>query len=202
MGSSYLAAIAGVMAFYEIASQLMDYQFKLASQVFPDVNQTQAFLADVYFYANVVSVSVQFFLVSFILRVFGLTTALLILPVALIGGATGFLLSPSLLTVSLMVIFDNGLNYSLQQTARESLFVPRSRDEKYKARAFINMFVQRFAKGLGIVGVLGLGALGFASRSLSVITIGILILLALCGLFAGRRYSSFSNSDTKDRYAA
>jgi hypothetical protein len=35
-----------------------------------------------------------------------------------------------------------------------------------------------------------------------VVTVGILVLLALCGLFAGRRYSSFSNSDTKDRYAA
>jgi AAA family ATP:ADP antiporter len=200
--SKYLLAIAGMMAFYEITSQVLDFQFKLASQTFPDAEQTQAFLADVYFYANLLSVAVQFLAVSFVLRFLGLTTALLILPVALIGGAGGFMLAPSLWTVSLMVILDNGLNYSMQQTARESLFTPLSREAKYKARAFINMLVQRLAKGFGIVGVIALEALGFGARSLGALAIGALILLALCGWYAGRRFPELGEKAQPDRYAA
>jgi AAA family ATP:ADP antiporter len=202
VSSKYLLAIAGMMAFYEVTSQVMDFQFKLASQTFPDAEQTQAFLADIYFYANLLSVAVQFLAVSFVLRALGLTTALLILPVALLGGAGGFMLAPSLWTVSLMVILDNGLNYSLQQTARESLFTPLSREAKYKARAFINMFVQRLAKGLGIVGVIGLEALGFGVPSLSAVAIGSLIFLALCGWYAGRRFPELCEETQPDRYAA
>jgi AAA family ATP:ADP antiporter len=200
--SWYLVAIVGIMGLYEVASQLMDYQFKLASQGFGSVEQTQAFMANVYFYANLLSVFVQFFLVSFIMRNYGLTTSLLVLPVSLIAGAIGFAAAPSLLTVSLMVILDNGLNYSLQQTARESLFTPTSRDEKYKARAFINMFVQRVAKGLSIFLALGFAALGFGLRSLSVATLATLVTLALCGLYAGRRYAGRVRAGEQDQYAA
>ncbi len=46
-----------------------------------------------------------------------------------------------------------------------------SRDEKYKARAFTNMFIQRLAKGISIVGALGLAAAGVAPRWLSIATI-------------------------------
>ena len=202
LASKYLAAIVGIMASYEIASQLMDYQFKLSSQGFSSVQATQAFLANVYFYANMVSVGVQFFLVSYIMRTFGVVTALLVLPVSLIVSAAGFAAAPSLLTVSLMVVFDNGLNYSLQQTARESLFTPTSRDEKYKARAFINMFVQRVAKGVSIFTALGFTALGLGMRSISGATIATLIVLAWCGIYAGRRFYRMSREEDQDRYAA
>jgi ATP:ADP antiporter, AAA family len=202
LASRYLAAIVGIMAFYEITSQLMDYQFKLASQSFGSVQATQAFMANVYCYANLLSVFVQFFLVSYILRSWGIVTALLVLPVSLVISALAFAASPSLTTVSLMVIFDNGLNYSLQQTARESLFTPASRDEKYKARAFINMFVQRVAKGVSIFATLGLAAIGVGFRSLSAATIVTLVLLALCSIYAGRRFSRLEANADRDRYAA
>ena len=202
LASRYLAAIVGIMAFYEIASQLMDYQFKLASQGFGSVQATQTFMANVYFYANLLSVFVQFFLVSYILRSLGIVTGLLVLPVSLAISAAVFAASPSLTTVSLMVIFDNGLNYSLQQTARESLFTPTSRDEKYKARAFINMFVQRVAKGVSIFVALGLAAIGVGLRSLSAATIVTLVLLTLCSIYAGRRFPRLEANADRDRYAA
>jgi ATP:ADP antiporter, AAA family len=200
--SRYLMAIVGIMAFYEIASQLMDFQFKLFSQEFRSVQATQAFMANVYFYANLLSVVVQFFVVSFILRTFGIVTGLLVLPVSVMISAAAFAAGPSLQTVSLMVIFDNGLNYSLQQTARESLFTPVSRDEKYKARAFINMFVQRVAKGISIFVTLGFAAIGFGARSLSVATITTLLLLALCSVYAGRQFSNLAGREDHNRYAA
>jgi AAA family ATP:ADP antiporter len=48
-------------------------------------------------------------------------------------------------------IADNALNYSVNQSARESLYVPASALEKYQAKAFIDIFVQRSAKAVGVV---------------------------------------------------
>ena len=45
---------------------------------------------------------------------------------------------------------DNGFSYSINQSAKEALYVPTTREEKYKAKAFIDMFVQRFAKALAV----------------------------------------------------
>jgi ATP:ADP antiporter, AAA family len=195
--SPYLAAIVGIMASYEIASQIMDYQFKLASETITGVANTQAFMAQVYFIANMLAVIVQLFLVSFIMRKFGVITALLVLPVALIASSAAFFAVPTLFVASFMVISDNGLNYSVQQTARESLYSVTTPEEKYKARAFTSMFVQRLAKGAAIFVLLALAALAIPARYLSVLTIAIVLAMVWCAIYAGRRFAEKSEEPEK-----
>ncbi len=190
--SRYLLAIVIIMASYEIASQVVDYQFKLQTQALEGVAATQAFMTNVYFYANFLSVIVQFFVLSLLMRKFGVKPALLILPVAILASSMAFVAVPTLIVASLMVVSDNGFNYSIQQTARESLYAVTTRDEKYKARAFTNMLVQRFAKGIAIVGVLGLGLVGVAARWLGVITIVAMITMIAASIYAGRRFAERS----------
>lgn len=187
--SRYLAGIAGIMGAYEIASQLMDYQFKLAAENMSGVQATQAFITDVYLYASLLAVFTQLFLVGGVMRKFGPGVALLVLPVTIIAGSLGFLAMPSLATVSLLVIFDNGLSYSIQQTGRESLYLATSSDEKYKGRAFISMFVQRTAKGLSIFGVILLGSAGVTAQYLSLLTIAVMGTMLLLSVEAGRHYA-------------
>jgi ATP:ADP antiporter, AAA family len=195
--SRYLLAIVIIMASYELASQVMDFQFKLRTETLEGVTNTQAFMANVYFFANLLSVVVQFFLVSLIMRKFGITAALLVLPLAILGSSTAFILVPTLLVSSLLVISDNGLNYSIQQTARESLYVVTSRDEKYKARAFTNMLVQRVAKGVGIFGILGLRFVGTEARWLSLITITVVAAMILASIYAGRQFAARSAAEER-----
>jgi AAA family ATP:ADP antiporter len=177
------------MAVYEITSQMMDFLFKRATQTFSGAQATQAFMADVYFYANLVAVVVQLFLVSLIMRKLGLTVALLVLPAAVLISSFLYLAVPVLMVASLLVISDNGLNYSIQQTARETLYVPTTPDEKYKARAFTNMFVQRFAKGLSIFLVIGVIHAGISVRLIAVTTVLLAVGMALLGIFCGRRFA-------------
>lgn len=200
--SPYLAAIMGIMTCYEIASQLMDYQFKHSVELLEGVEATQSFMTNVYFYANVLSVVMQIFLVSVILRRFGATVALLIMPVAIAISSLGFLAVPTMYMASLLVISDNGLNYSLQQTTRESLYVVTSPEEKYKARAFTNMFVQRAAKGVSIVGSLGLIALKVDSRYFSLITITAMAVMIACSVYAGRRFERLAAAEAVEEKAA
>ncbi|MBI2822056.1 MAG: hypothetical protein HYX74_07505 [Acidobacteria bacterium] len=198
--SKYLLAILGIMAFYEVASQLMDYQWSSLAEQVQGVTQTQEFMANVYFYANTLAMIVQLLLVSLVMRKFGLVVALLVLPIAAFGSSAVFLAVPTLVASSLLIVSDNGLNYSIQQTARETLYVPTGPDEKYKARAFTNMFVQRLAKGLGIMIPIFLGIGALAVRYLSLITIPAVILMALCGIYAGRRFDE--KDETKESLAA
>ncbi len=186
MRSRYLAAIVGIMAFYEMASQVMDYQLSIMMEDLSGVAATQVGFTDVRFYTNALSVIVQFFFVSLVMRRLGLVAALLVLPLSIFGFSAAFLAVPTLFAASCMNISHNGLNYSIQQTARESLYVVTTPDEKYKARAFTNMFVQRLAKGLSIFLMMGLQLLHVQIQYLSIITIVVATAMAFCSIFAGR----------------
>lgn len=198
--SRYLTAILLIMASYEIASQVMDYQFKRGTEGLAGVEATQAFMTNVYFYANTLSVVVQFFLVSLIMRKLGIVPALLVLPLAIVGSSIAFLIMPTLWVGSLLVISDNGLNYSIQQTARETLYVVTTPEEKYNARAFTTMFMQRFAKGIAIFLVMALSTLSIAPRYLSIVTLAIVAIMAFSGIYAGRRFTE--KSALEDQAAA
>jgi AAA family ATP:ADP antiporter len=195
MRSKYLAAIVGIMAFYEIGSQIVDYQFSYLAEQVSGEAETLSFVANVRLYANGLAVIVQLFFVSLIMRRLGLAAALVVLPLAMFSCSIAFLAFSSVVVASLLHIFDNGLNYSLQQTARESLYVVTTPDEKYKARAFTNMLMQRLAKGFSILLVMWITALHVDLRYLSLIAIVAAILMALCGIYAGRRFEQKSKLD-------
>ena len=98
---------------------------------------------------------------------------------------------PILWVGSFLNTADNGFSYSINQSAKETLYVPTSRDEKYKAKAFIDMFVQRFAKALAV----GLSLLittlftAFSTiRWLSLFTMIIVIVWIFAVRYAGRKF--------------
>ena len=198
--SRYLFAIMGLMFFYEIGSQVNDYQFSRFTEDLEGLAETQAYVVNASFYANLLAVIVQLFLVSLIMRKLGITAALLFLPFALIASSTAFFMVPTLVVAMFLFISDNGLNYSIQQTARESLYVVTTPEEKYKSRAFTNMFIQRLAKGLGIFILIGLGMLGLkgtSTRFLGIITIIVMGVLVVLSIYAGRQFSRMEEQEAK-----
>jgi AAA family ATP:ADP antiporter len=90
---------------------------------------------------------------------------------------------------------DNGLNYSINQSARESLYTPLSRDEKYKAKAFIDMFLYRTAKvvAIGLALLLGSVVEEFtAVRLLSFLTIALAVVWISIARYAGDRFRAMT----------
>ncbi|MEE9554954.1 MAG: Npt1/Npt2 family nucleotide transporter [candidate division Zixibacteria bacterium] len=148
--SRYLLSIVAIVGLYEIASTIMDFQFSATIEHYLDGPAIGKQFSTIFTITNWVSMFVQFFLTGFIMTRFGVKTALLILPFAVLLGSTGFLVIPVLWVGSFLNTADNGFSYSINQSAKETLYVPASRDEKYKAKAFIDMFIQRFAKVLAV----------------------------------------------------
>lgn len=151
--SRYLIGIATLIVLYEVVSNIVDFQLSAAVQQFiRDGPERDAFFGLLGQATGILSIGVQLFVTTWVLRKWGVATALLFLPVAIFFGSAGFLALPTLALAAFMSASDNGMNYSINQSAKEALYVPTTRDEKYKAKAFIDMFVQRTAK----VGAIGL----------------------------------------------
>ena len=92
---------------------------------------------------------------------------------------------------------DNGFSYSINQSAKEALYVPTSDAEKYRAKAFIDMFVQRFAKAIAVLISLGItfAVTDMSSlRYLSLVTLALLVVWIVAARYAGRQFANLEQS--------
>ncbi len=151
-GSRHLQIIALVIAFAALGATIIDQQLNMAAEASKGASDTDAitgFLAQVTFYLSVIGFVVQVGLTGRIHRSLGLVFALLVLPVSLGATATIILLSGSLWAAAAARVIDTSLRYTLDKTTREVLFLPLPTAVKFRAKPFIDVTVDRFAKALG-----------------------------------------------------
>jgi ATP:ADP antiporter, AAA family len=130
------------------------------------------FYASYYEWTNIVSLAIQAFLVSRIFKRIGIRGSLFILPTISLATFASILTAPVLGVVRVFKIVENSTNYSLQNTVRNALFLPTSREAKYKAKAAIETFCWRFGDVLQ-AGLIFLGTqLHFSVRSFAAVTLG------------------------------
>ncbi len=194
--SRYLLAIVAIVGLYEITSQVLDFQFKATVSHYLDGDAIGEQLSTVYAISNITAMIVQIFLTGFIMTRFGIMIALLILPMTIALGSIGFMVLPILWAGSLLNTADSAFSYSINQSSKEALYVPTTRDEKYKAKAFIDMFVQRFAKVLAIGVSLAITTYftGFSSkRWLSIFTLVVVVLWFIAARYAGKKFHEMTS---------
>jgi ATP:ADP antiporter, AAA family len=152
-------------------------------------------------YVNLLALVLQAFLVSRIFKYAGVRNALFILPIIAATGYTSIALIPILMTVQWTKIFENSTDYSIQNTTRQALFLPTSREAKYKAKQAIDSFFVRFGDmlqaGVVYVGVqLALNVRGFAIVNLVLIGVWFLIVLGI-----RREHQKLTGSEAMDEAA-
>lgn len=195
--SKYLLSIVAIVGLYEIVSTTVDFQFTTTISHFLDGDAIGVQISTIYLISNCVAMFVQLFLTSFIMTRFGVKTALFILPAALIFGSLAFLAVPILWVGSFLNTSDSGFAYSINQSARETLYTITSREEKYKAKAFIDMFGQRFAKALAVgvsLAVTTIFTAFSAIRWLSLFNIAVVLLWVMAVRYAGRKFKDVTQS--------
>jgi AAA family ATP:ADP antiporter len=109
----------------------------------------------------------QLFVASRALRYLGVRGSLFILPLLALVNYSVIAIAPVLAVIRWGKILENSTDYSIQNTLRHALFLPTSREAKYKAKSVIDTFCTRFGDVLqaGVVFVgtsIGLGIAGFA----------------------------------------
>ncbi len=193
--SPYLLAIVAIVGIYEIVSTILDFQFTSTVAHYLQGPAIGVQFATIFAITNSVAFLVQLFLTSLIMTRLGVGIALLVLPVAILCGSAGFMIIPILWMGSLLNTADNGFSYSINQSAKESLYVPTTKEEKYKAKAFIDMFLQRFAKALAVGISLGVTVVftDFESiRWLSAVTVPLILIWLFAARYAGRRFAEMT----------
>jgi AAA family ATP:ADP antiporter len=102
-----------------------------------------AFKADYYSYFNLIVLVLQLFFVSRWLRRLGVERALFVAPgLALVGYST-MAIVPVLGVIFWGKVAENSIDYSLQKTVEQTLYLITSREAKYKAKAIIDTIVVR-----------------------------------------------------------
>ncbi len=155
--SRHLIFLSGIMVSAIVVTTLIDFQFNsVVDHQYTDKDDQTAFFSLFFAVLMVISFLLHTFLTNRILRKFGIRTALLIAPFLLLAGS-------AVVFIFMGVLFwwaiglkgaDKSLAHSLNQSVRELLYIPIPPEIKYKAKVFIDMFVNKFAKGIGALLIL------------------------------------------------
>jgi AAA family ATP:ADP antiporter len=138
---------------------------------------------------NVISALIQAFVVSRVIKYFGVRIAILVLPVVAIIGYTSMAFVPLLSFIRGAKLAENSLDYSLQNTTKNALYLPTSREAKYKAKQANDTFFVRFGDVLS-AGVVFAGTtwLGFAPREFALVNVALIAIWLVLAIVIGRMF--------------
>ena len=109
------------------------------------------FYGDFFGWVNLLGFLAQIFAVSRVIKVLGVGGALFVHPVIALVGYTSMIWAPSLALVRNLKIADNATDYSLNNTVKQALWLPTSREAKYKAKQAVDSFFWRAGDVLSAV---------------------------------------------------
>jgi AAA family ATP:ADP antiporter len=144
-----------------------------------------AFYGRYYFWVNVLTALIQALLVSRIVKYAGIAGVLLALPVVAMGAYGSVVAGATFAVIQWAKTAENATDYSVMNTARQMLWLPTSREEKYKAKQAADTFVVRIgdmlSAGLVFAGTtwFGLGLRGFAGANLVLVALWIAVAILL-----------------------
>ena len=143
-----------------------------------------AFKSDYFTYVNAIALGLQLAAVSRIIRYLGVRRALYILPLVALTGYGAMAFVPILGVIFAGKIAENSLDYSVQKTVEQTLFLSTSREAKYKVKAIVDTALVRFGDVLsaGVVWVgsaLALSTFGFIVVNVALVMVWLLVVTRL-----------------------
>jgi AAA family ATP:ADP antiporter len=147
------------------------------------------FYADFFTVVNLTGLLLQLFVVSRVLKYLGIRVALLVLPMIALGGYFIIAFYPILTAVRWAKTAENATDYSLQNTVRQVLFLPTTREEKYKAKQAIDTFFWRAGDVLSAV-LVGVGTawLAFQTKHFAIFNMALVGVWITLALLIGRHH--------------
>ena len=187
-GSRYLLNVSLFLLLFAITSTVLYFQqADIVSRSFPDRGAQTAFFATVDLLVNTLTLVVQLFLTGRIVLWLGVALALSFLPALTIAGFGALAAAPTLGAIAVFQILRRAADYGIARPTREVLFTVVPREDRYKAKSFIDTFVYRLGDQLGAWGVAAFRWLGAGTADLALVAIPIAALWLLNALWLGRR---------------
>lgn len=169
------------------------------------INEAQwigGFMARFQANVNLIGLLLQMFVVSRIFKYIGVRGALFIMPLVSLASYSLISVVPLLAIVRVGKTLENSTDYSIQNTARQALFLPTSREAKYKAKQAIDPFFVRAGDMLQAVVVFASTALAFGVRGIAMLNVVFIALWLLLVVAIVREHKKLVPTETSTEVAA
>ena len=187
VGSPYLSGIAGYVLLMTVMATLVYFtRLQMVAGVADGTDARAALLGSIDMWTQVAVLVLQLTLTGRLIRRFGLGVALAILPVATALGFIGLAIYGSFVVLILLEATNRAVQRGITRPAREALFTVASREDKYKAKAFIDTFIYRAGDVVGAQTEGLLGRLGLAMGGLVSVVLPLALVWAALALWLGR----------------
>jgi ATP:ADP antiporter, AAA family len=193
--SAYLINVSFYILLFAVTSTFLYFQqADIVRQSFADRGARTAFFARIDLWVNVLTLGAQLFLTAQVLRLIGVALTLALLPLVSILGFSTLALQPTIAVLVVYQVIRRAGNFAFARPAREVLFTVLPREDKYKAKSFIDTAIYRLGDQMGAWSYAGLGALGITFTSISVVAVPVSIAWLINGLWLGRRQKVLENA--------
>jgi ATP:ADP antiporter, AAA family len=199
--------IVNTLGEYILASLVTaDVSARIASGAAPAGSEDMligAFYGRFFAWVNFLGFAFQLLLVSRLFKWLGVRGTLFVLPViAAVTYGTAALM-PVLGVITLVKMMENSTDYSINNTTRHALFLPTSREAKYKAKQAIDAFFWRAGDVLQ-AGVVFAGAelLAWTTRGFAAFNLAVVVVWIGIGIGIARQHRKITGEETLPANAA
>lgn len=197
IASSYLLGICGFMLLHAISSTIVYFQqADITAHQFHDRAARTAFFAHLDLSVNILTIIVQIFLTGRLLKWLGVGVTLAFLPLLSTIGFLAMALSPGLALLALFQTLRRAGNFAVTRPAREVLFTVLRREDKYKAKSFIDTFIYRAGDQIGAWSYPLLTWLGLGLTGISWVAAPLAGLWCVLSLWLGRRQATMQRANS------
>lgn len=201
--SRYLLAIGLFGLFLAICGTTVYFQqSEIVNRAFSSLGKAEAknartaYFANIDFYVNIATLVFQWVVVGWLMRRFGLSFTLALLPIAYVVGIVSLATAPTLTVLGIITVLGRSTEYGILNPSREVLFTSVNREDRYKAKSFIDTIVRR--GGDSAVGQIYHGlreSAGFAMTTLSWIVVPIAVAWVALAAFIGRENARITGEE-------
>ncbi len=194
--SSYLMNVSAFLLLFAITSTFVYFQQAgIVSRSFHDRGAQTAFFATIDLAVNVLTLFVQLFLTGRIVRSFGVGPTLAFLPALTIVGFGALALLPSVASLMTFQVLRRSGDYAIARPTREVLYTVVPREDRYKAKSFIDTVVYRAGDQVGAWSFTLLSWLGLSGKGIGLAAVILSAIWLVNGLWLGRRQDTMAAAE-------
>lgn len=184
--SPFLLGISAYVLILAIVATLLYFtRLQMVAALALDTDTRTETFARIDFYTQVATFVLQGFLTSHLIKRFGIAFTMALLPLTVIFGFVGLAVVGSLAALIAAEASFKAVQRGVMRPARETLFTNTAREDRYKAKAFIDTFVYRGGDALGAKTEGLLKSLGMGLVGLAWFTIPLALVWMVLGLWLG-----------------
>jgi AAA family ATP:ADP antiporter len=194
--SPYLVNVSIYITLYAITSTFLYFeQAEIARHAFTDRAARTAFFARIDLWVNVLTLLAQLFMTAGALRAIGVGLTLAILPGLSVAGFSAMAATPAIAVLVVYQVLRRAGNFAFARPTREVLFTVVPREDKYKAKSFIDTVIYRAGDQIGAWSYAGLGFMGLGMTAIAAVAVPLSAAWLVNASWLGRKQEALAKAE-------